>query len=147
MSVENVADFYALGQIQKTSNDFILRGDKRSLRGAANSKEFYVNNLKFNLSYPVVEHDGHLCVSRMDLTKLIEPVMRPGRIKDAEKIDTIVLDAGHGGHDNGAVSIYGNEKTFALDVVSRARLLLMQAGLKVVLTRSTDDFIPLYDRV
>ena len=147
VSVENVAKFYALGKVQASSSEFQLTGGLRSLRGRANSVEFFINNLKFNLSYPVIECDGHLCMSRMDLTKLVEPVMRPGRIKDAEKIDTIVLDAGHGGHDNGAVSSFGCEKDFALDVVSRARLLLMQSGFKVVLTRSNDTFIPLYDRV
>ena len=147
VSVENVAQFYALGKVQIGSGEFQLSGGMRSLRGRANTKEFFINNLKFILSYPVTECDGHLCMSRMDLTKLVEPVMRPGKIKDAEKIDTIVLDAGHGGHDNGAVSSFGTEKDFALDVVSRARLLLMQNGFKVVLTRSNDTFIPLYDRV
>ena len=147
VSVENIAEFYALGDVQQTSNDFLLKGALRSLRGQANSVEFYINNLKFNLSYPVAECSGHLCVSRMDLTKLIEPVMRPGRIKDADKIDTVVLDAGHGGQDNGAYSPFGYEKTFTLDVVNRARILFLQAGFKVILTRSTDSFISLYDRV
>ena len=147
VSVENVAQFYALGKVQVGAGQFQLSGGMRSLRGQANTKEFFINNLKFILSYPVIECDGHLCMSRMDLTKLVEPVMRPGKIKDAEKIDTIVLDAGHGGHDRGAVSTYGDEKTFALDVVSRARLLLTQNGYKVVLTRSNDTFIPRYDRV
>ena len=147
VSVENVAEFYSLSQVQVVGNNFLIKGGNRSLRGQAGSVEFFINNLKFNLSYPVMESSGHLCISRMDLTKLIEPVMRPGKIKDAEKIDTIVLDAGHGGHDNGAPSPYGYEKQFALDVVSRARLLLIQAGFKVVLTRSSDVFIPLNDRV
>ena len=147
VSVENVAQFYALGKVQIGAGEFQLTGGMRSLRGRANTKEFFINNLKFILSYPVIECDGHLCMSRMDLTKLVEPVMRPGKIKDAEKIDTIVLDPGHGGHDRGAVSSYGDEKSFALDVVARARLLLMQNGFKVVLTRSTDTFIPLHDRV
>ena len=147
VSVENVARFYALAKVQITSSDFQLSGGLRSLRGHSGSVEFYINNLKFNLSYPVIDCDGHLCMSRMDLTKLVEPVMRPGKIKDAEKIDTIVLDAGHGGHDNGAASPYGFEKDFALDVVARARLLLMQAGYKVVLTRASDTFVSLYDRV
>ena len=147
VSVENVARFYALAQVKINGADFQISGGLRSLRGRANSVEFFINNLKFNLSYPVIECDGHLCMSRMDLTKLVEPVMRPGRIKNAEKIETVVLDAGHGGHDKGAASPFGYEKDFALDVVSRARLLLMQAGYKVVLTRSNDTFISLHDRV
>ena len=147
VAVENVARFYALGKVRINGPEFQLSGGMRSLRGRANTVEFFINNLKFNLSYPVIECDGHLCMSRMDLTKLVEPVMRPGRIKDAEKIGTVVLDPGHGGHDLGAASPYGYEKNFALDVVSRARLLLMQAGFKVVLTRSTDTFVSLGDRV
>ena len=147
VAVENVARFYALKDVRINGPEFQLSGGKRSLRGRANTVDFFINNLKFNLSYPVVECDGHLCMSRMDLTKLVEPVMRPGRIKNAENIATVVLDAGHGGHDLGAMSPYGSEKDFALDVVSRARLLLMQAGFKVVLTRSSDTFISLGDRV
>src|SRR6185436_300100 len=79
--------------------------------------------------------------------KLAEPVMRPSRIKNTEPIDTVVLDPGHGGDDNGALSIYGPEKAFALDVVLRAKALLQAMGLKVVLTRKDDTFISLEDRV
>jgi N-acetylmuramoyl-L-alanine amidase len=147
VTLDNVSDFYGLTGVQKTgNNDFLIRAGSRSLRGAVNSVEFFINNLKFNLSYPVVEHDGHLCMSRMDLTKVVEPVMRPGKIKNAEKINTIILDAGHGGHDNGAWSPFGWEKQFSLDVVFRAQKLFKEAGFKVVLTRSTDDFISLHER-
>jgi N-acetylmuramoyl-L-alanine amidase len=147
VTLDNVAQFYGLGGVQRASNDFTMRAGGRSLRGAAGSVEFYINNLKFNLSYPIVEHDGHLCVSRMDLTKVIEPVLRPSRIRNADLIDTVILDAGHGAHDKGADSTYGYEKDFSLDVVNRARLLLLAAGYKVNLTRSTDVFIPLEERV
>jgi N-acetylmuramoyl-L-alanine amidase len=147
VTLDNVSQFYGLGGVQRVSNDFTMRSGGRSLRGSAGSVEFYINNLKFNLSYPIVEHGGHLCVSRMDLTKVIEPVLRPSRIRNAELIDTIILDAGHGAHDKGAYSSYGYEKDFSLDVVNRARLLLLEAGYKVHLTRSTDVFIPLDERV
>src|SRR5262249_13800792 len=75
-----------------------------------------------------------------------EPVLRPSRIKNAERINTIVLDAGHGGHDNGAPSTYGFEKNYTLDVVARTRQLLQQAGFNLVLTPSADVFIPLQER-
>jgi N-acetylmuramoyl-L-alanine amidase len=147
LTLDNVAQFYGFGAVQRSGNAFLLHTTGRSLRGEANSVEFLINGLKFNLSYPIAEHDGRLCVSRMDLTKVIEPVLRPSRIKNAEKINTIVLDAGHGGHDNGALSSYGMEKVYALDVVMRTRQLLQQAGFNVVLTRSSDVFIPLEERV
>ena len=146
VSVENVAEFYNLGSVRRANNDFLMSVGSRSLRGALGSVEFYINGLKFNLSYPISEVGGKLVVSRMDLTKVIEPVMRPSKIKNAEKIDTVVLDAGHGGHDRGALSPFGCEADFTLDTVSRTRMLLMQAGFKVVLTRSNDTFIPLGER-
>jgi N-acetylmuramoyl-L-alanine amidase len=43
-------------------------------------------------------------------------------------VTTVVLDAGHGGHDNGAWSPYGSEKTFTLDVVFRLKKLLEGQG-------------------
>ena len=146
VSLENLAEFYNLGGVQRVKNDFSMTIGNRSLRGAAGSVEFFINGLKFNLSYPIAEVNGKLVVSRMDLTKVIEPVLRPSKIKGAEKVDTIVLDAGHGGHDRGALSPYGCEADFTLDVVNRTRLLLMQTGFKVVLTRSNDTFIPLGER-
>ena len=147
LTLENLAQFYALAIVERSEKGFLLRSTGRSLRGEANSVEFLINGLKFNLSYPIVEHEGHLCVSRMDLTKVIEPVLRPSRIKSAEKVNTIVLDAGHGGHDNGAPSSFGLEKTYALDVAFRTRALLQAAGLNVVLTRTSDVFVPLEERV
>ncbi len=147
LTLENVAQFYGLGPVQRSGNTFTLAAPGRSLRGEANSVEFFINGLKFNLSFPIGEHDGQLCLSRMDLTKLVEPVLRPSRIKSSDRVNTIVLDAGHGGHDNGTPSAYGTEKNFALDVVLRTRALLQQVGLNVVLTRNADVFVPLEERV
>ncbi len=145
--MENVAEFYGLKPVRQSEKEFAANSETRSLRATAGSPDFFINNLKFILSYPAVYHDGHICISRMDLVKLIEPVMRPSKIKNAEPIETVVLDAGHGGHDGGAMSMWGAEKIFALDTVQRARALLQGAGYKVVLTRSDDTFIPLDERV
>ncbi len=144
--LENVGRFYHLGEVRNAGNSFALQTRYRSLRGAGGSREIYINNLKFILSYPVVEANGRLLLSRMDLTKLVEPVLRPGRITSGAKVSTVVLDAGHGGHDGGAQSPYGREKDFALDVALRARALLRQAGFQVVMTRSSDVFVPLEER-
>ena len=147
VTLENVAHFYSLNSVERVSNNFTLRNGGRSLRGAVGSNEFYINNLKFILSYPIEEVDGRMIISRMDLTKVIEPVLRPSRIKGAELVNTIVLDPGHGGHDNGATSNFGYEKSYTLDVALRARDMLQQLGFKVYMTRTTDEFIPLEERV
>ncbi len=147
LSMRNIAQFYNLEDVRETDKEVMAKSGVRSLRAIKGSAEFFINNLKFILSYPAEQHDGDLCVSRMDLVKLIEPVMRPSRIKNAPPVETVVLDAGHGGHDNGAAGAYGPEKAFALDVVMRAKALLQGAGLKVVLTRDSDYFVPLDERV
>ena len=98
------------------------------------------------LSFPVEEVNDQLVISRLDLAKTIEPMLRPEMIAGLHPVDTVVLDPGHGGHDKGAVSIFGNEKDFALDVCERAKALLESKGLKVVMTRSSDVFIPLEQR-
>jgi N-acetylmuramoyl-L-alanine amidase len=61
---------------------------------------------------------------------------------------TIVIDAGHGGHDTGAIGPNGlNEKDLVLDVALRvARLLHSELGAEVLMTRDTDVFIPLPER-
>src|SRR5688500_12756287 len=74
VTLDNVAEFYGFAGVQRVNNEFGLRATGKSLRGKAGSVEFLINGLKFNLSYPVAEHEGQLCISRMDLTKVIEPV-------------------------------------------------------------------------
>jgi len=60
---------------------------------------------------------------------------------------TVVLDPGHGGYDNGAKSVRGlSEKILTLDVARRVKPLLEARGYQVVMTRTTDVFIPLGGR-
>jgi N-acetylmuramoyl-L-alanine amidase len=68
--------------------------------------------------------------------------------KTSTTFTCVVLDAGHGGHDSGARSRKGLlEKEITLDVVRRLAPKLQAAGLRTVLTRNTDVFIPLDKRV
>jgi N-acetylmuramoyl-L-alanine amidase len=71
-----------------------------------------------------------------------------GTVKDTSRsFSCVVIDAGHGGHDNGARSRYsGREKDLALDVAMRLQPKLKAAGFETVMTRSNDRFISLDDR-
>lgn len=61
---------------------------------------------------------------------------------------TVVVDAGHGGKDSGAYRRYGPaEKMIALDVAQRLNRKLRESQLKTVMTRNSDVFIELNDRV
>jgi len=79
---------------------------------------------------------------------LSKSVARIKEIKSQWEIDTIVLDAGHGGKDPGTHGRNGTkEKTIVLDIVKRiGRLLTKNTNVKVVYTRDEDVFIPLWER-
>jgi N-acetylmuramoyl-L-alanine amidase len=109
-------------------------------------REARINGVKQWLAFPVHQEGEKILVSRLDLSKVIEPRLRPELIEGFQPVTTVVLDPGHGGHDNGAPSRYGYEKDFALDVALRARKLLEAAHYKVVMTRASDVFIPLEQR-
>jgi N-acetylmuramoyl-L-alanine amidase len=62
-------------------------------------------------------------------------------------VSRIVIDAGHGGHDPGARGKGVTESELVLDVALRLEKLLQKApGVEVILTRRTDEFIPLPER-
>jgi N-acetylmuramoyl-L-alanine amidase len=64
------------------------------------------------------------------------------------KIDRVVIDPGHGGHDTGTIGPTGlMEKDLVLDVARRLGTLIAQRlASEVVYTRSDDTFIPLEER-
>ena len=62
-------------------------------------------------------------------------------------VSRIVIDPGHGGHDPGANGKGVEEAELVLDVALRLEKLLQKApGVEVILTRRTDQFIPLQER-
>ena len=66
----------------------------------------------------------------------------------ANKGFTLVIDAGHGGHDAGALGTFSKEKNINLNVaLAFGRLVESNCpGVKVIYTRKTDVFIPLHQR-
>jgi N-acetylmuramoyl-L-alanine amidase len=69
--------------------------------------------------------------------------------KDAlSPIKTVVIDAGHGGHDPGTSGKYSKEKNIALQIALKLSQFIKQehSGVRVILTRDKDVFIPLHER-
>lgn len=63
------------------------------------------------------------------------------------KMRRVIIDAGHGGHDTGAIGPTGvQEKDVALAIALKTAKKLQDAGLEVVLTRDDDTFVRLEDR-
>ncbi len=71
-----------------------------------------------------------------------------GFVQKGERIK-IVLDAGHGGTDSGAISTIDKtvtEKALNLDMIERLNERFLMLGYDVILTRSEDEYIKLLDR-
>ena len=144
LSVENISKFYGLpAEVVPAGEKMRLEAVSSPLEFVGGSREVMINGARSWLCFPVIEHEGKYLVSRTDLAKTIEPLLRPQRVPNAGKVETVVLDPGHGGHDKGALSRYGSEKDFALDVARTLRPLLQAKGLRVIMTREGDYFVPL----
>ncbi len=144
LTVENIAKFYGLPADVVPSGEKIQReAVKNPLEFVRGSREAMINGARSWLCFPLVEQDGKILVSRTDVAKTIEPLLRPQRVANVGKVQTVILDPGHGGHDKGQVSRYGYEKDFALDVARKLRPFLQAKGLRVIMTREGDYFVPL----
>lgn len=144
---ESIHGFYRFSSYKVDGKHVWLRSNNLILKATLGSQEMLINNIKFILSFPVQESGGRALFSRLDLCKLIDPVLRPTYITDAEPFDTIVVDAGHGGHDVGARGVYGYEKDFALKMSYAVRDALQKKGFRVILSRPNDSFVTLGGRV
>ena len=78
---------------------------------------------------------------------LVSPSARAAA-NDAVTVRTVVIDAGHGGHDAGAVSGSVKEKDINLDIALSLGRMITEGypGVNVIYTRSTDVFVPLVER-
>ena len=146
LPVSQLASFYQMRLTVRGDRGLMLSSEKRRIEFGKNSREARIDGVKHWLSFPVLYFGGQYHVSRMDLAKTIDPLMRPEKISDLKPVHTVVLDPGHGGHDRGAVNRWGSEKNYNLDLSRRIRGHLQKAGLRVLITRSRDQFIPLEAR-
>ena len=147
VTVKGIKEFYKFTAVERSGATVALRSARLVLRLRSGSQEMYVNGVKFMLSLPVTSQGNDVLVSRIDLSKLIDPVLRPSHIAKGPPFTTVVVDPGHGGHDSGARGVFGNEETYTLDTSLRLARLLQARGLKVLMTRTRDSYPSLPQRV
>jgi N-acetylmuramoyl-L-alanine amidase len=147
VSFTNVAQFYQFPEYTRVNRTVSLRSERRTIRAQGGTSELSINGVRFWTHFPLLNQNDQDLISVMDVSKIIEPVLRPSRIQKSVKVDTVILDPGHGGHDNGASSQWGSEKNFTLDVALATRRELIKAGFRVEMTRATDTFVSLDERV
>ncbi len=147
VSLDNLESFYSFPQqVVPIANKIAVDSGKSQIEFTLNSREININGVTQWLGFPLRSQDGKILISRLDLAKVVEPMLRPEMIQGMQPVRNVVLDPGHGGYDKGALSAYGCEKDFSLDVCRRAKEKLEEEGFRVFLTRDSDVFIPLEER-
>ncbi len=90
---------------------------------------------------------GELLISRTDVIKLIDPVLRPTYIINRREVKTIVIDPGHGGHDVGQHSPQVREADCTLSLARQLAAQLRQRGYEVRLTREDNQYLSDQQRI
>lgn len=160
-----VCDAYGISpQWDPVSKIVELKKGPTKARFRVGEYRIYANGVISVEEKPVIFHKGAVCIPKDFLktvfTKFILPTApllsldkaRPELSKAAapisyHKINRIILDAGHGGYDPGAIGRDGiKEKYITLDIVNKIKNILEENGINVTLTRRDDTFIPLWRR-
>lgn len=144
VSLEDIRSFYKLMPIAqpKGSGTRAVGNGTITLIFGPGPRELSIHGLHCSLSHPTRPDDkGDILVSKTDLLKLIDPVLRPTYITGRKLIKTVVIDPGHGGHDSGTVTDYTREAHVALMVASKLAGELRQRGLEVKLTREVNQHV------
>jgi N-acetylmuramoyl-L-alanine amidase len=128
----------------RTEGVVVLTSSTGRVDLTVDSRRAEIRGVTVWLSLPVINRNGSALISLVDATTTLEPILFPPRT--AAHLTTVCLDPGHGGKDTGEISKHNFEKTYALLLAREVGSLLEQAGLKVVLTRKSDEFIELPER-
>jgi N-acetylmuramoyl-L-alanine amidase len=147
LSDEQVAEFLGLKRAWIETNHKLSLSDRGTQVQIERDRiETIINGLGVRLGNPIVFREGRLYISRIDFERALLPRVRPAlNGPPSPRPKVVVLDAGHGGKDNGMENkdLGLKEKILALDVVLRLQKLFEAAGYKVVLTRAGDT-APIY---
>jgi len=131
-----------------------LSKENKSVNLRAGDSLILVNDSVVHLNYPVDIYQGTIVVPRQFKEEIFDLLFKQitaghrrlgtGKIK----LTKVVIDAGHGGNDPGAMGRSGlREKDVNLDIARKLSDFLRAEGVATVLTRSSDRFIPLSTRV
>ena len=148
-SLESMAERYQADISREEEGEWVvLSGSFGQMEFRSESREFRLNDLRIFMGEAVLEEEGSLYVSSLDIQKYIQPLLETSVFAPIPQIKTIVLDAGHGGRDMGAQNkMLGlKEKDLTLKVVGHLKNKLEAKGYSVFLTREKDHYLSLDER-
>ena len=134
-----------------TTRRVYLSRDTHKLNLMVGDRLVLVDGVARNLNHPVDIYQGIVVVPSRFKEEIFDSIFKeipasPATLP-ALRIKKVVIDAGHGGTDPGAIGRTGTkEKYITLDLAKRLSSLLATDGIEIVMTRSNDKFITLEQR-
>jgi N-acetylmuramoyl-L-alanine amidase len=125
----------------RPGEEFVMSNRWARFRFLVDSRRAEFNGIAVWLSEPAARRNSEPFIARIDFDTMIQPLLNPPRLPGKGRIDTIALDPGHGGHDPGNQEGRQQEKKYAFLLAGELRDILVSAGLKVILTRTTDVYV------
>lgn len=145
--LSGIASFYGMTVSEPSAKRVRLQNKWNRIEFETDSRRIWINETLVWLSDPVRKVGWQWAIDPVDFNKTIEPILRPQEFLKKAGNRTVILDAGHGGKDLGAMSPRNvQEKRVVLDVAKRVKTLLEARGIKAVLTREDDRYLTLTDR-
>jgi N-acetylmuramoyl-L-alanine amidase len=147
VQVKQFARNYGFTQVGVESDRILLKGRLHELELEKYSRRAILNGAMVWLTDPMVIHNRLWVLSETDVNLTLKPLLAATEVLQGRGHQVVVLDAGHGGNDRGAVSAADlQEKAVVLDITRRVRAELMSRGYRVFLTRHDDTFLTLEER-
>lgn len=144
--LQDVASSYGFPPPVKTGNQLTLRSKWTTMSFETNGRRLTFNGYLLWLHAPLQFRDGSWMLTQTDLRKVIDPLLRSHTAVRSAGNRIVVLDAGHGGKDNGAQAWKLEESHITLDIARRVSRKLKPLPVSVKLTRDKDKYVGLNER-
>ena len=146
VKMNDVANFYGM-KFYQNKDDIFLYSKYYKVVFNAKKRSGFFNNIRIHWFFVPLFYKDEYYISEQDFLCLLDPLLRQKALKK-RPVRTIMIDAGHGGKDTGAIGVNRvKEKDITLAIALKLRQKLIKLGYTVCLTRGGDTFPTLDQRV
>ncbi|WAC20171.1 N-acetylmuramoyl-L-alanine amidase [Luteolibacter sp. SL250] len=131
-------EFYGFGGMERNGAEIRFEVERKiKVSFNVGSKECEFNKVKIILNREIMEDGGEVFLSREDLSRLIDPILRPDQIGGPGVPRTVILDPTGG----------GDAALHAWEIAGKTKTKLEERGIKVIMTRGEEKAIAVEERV
>ena len=146
VNLNDVAAYYGMKLYVKGNNIYLYSRYSMAVFNVKKRAGSF-NGIGIYWYFTPVKYKNVYYLSLQDFLYTLDPLLRPRSLK-GKPVRTVMIDAGHGGKDTGAIGTNkAREKDITLAIALKLRRKLIRLGYAVRLTRARDTFPSLEQRV